>query len=166
MAGENTTIRIENFGIEQDGSHEGVRVSRSSENLIDRLGHEVFRHDCLDRKLKRHHVTGNCSADLHKSARLPETGIGFSGAVGIGLLQTSGQMIALSGPVGALLSFLFAGLTIFAVMRSLAEMASVRPVAGAIMDYPSVFVDEALGFAVGWMYWYELQIWHIFASPC
>ena len=63
----------------------------------------------------------------------------------------------MSGPVGALIAFLFAGLTIFAVMRSLAEMASVRPVSGAIMDYPGVFVDEALGFAVGLMYWFELQ---------
>ena len=52
-----------------------------------------------------------------------------------------------------MLAYMFAGLTIFAVMRSLAEMASVRPVSGAIMDYPDVFVDEALGYAVGLMYW-------------
>jgi amino acid transporter len=38
-------------------------------------------------------------------------------------------------------------------MRSLAEMVSVRPVSGALMDYPSVFVDPALGFAVGCVYW-------------
>ncbi len=93
-----------------------------------------------------------------KTARSSSTGIAFSGAVGIGLFQTSGQIIALSGPVGALIAYLFAGLTIFAVMRSLAEMASVRPVSGAIMDYPDVFVDEALGFAVGLMYWCKLQI--------
>lgn len=73
--------------------------------------------------------------------------------MGIGLFQTSGQILALGGPVGALLAYIFAGLTIFAVMRSLAEMASVRPVSGAIMDFPDVFVDEALGFAVGVMYW-------------
>lgn len=39
------------------------------------------------------------------------------------------------------------------MMRSLAGMASVRPVRGALMDYPHTFVDEALGFAVGVMYW-------------
>ena len=66
----------------------------------------------------------------------------------------SGQVIALGGPVGALLAFFFAGLIIFSVMRSLAELVSVRPVKGAIMDYPGVFVDEALGFAVGLLYWY------------
>ena len=92
-----------------------------------------------------------------KTARSFWTGIAFSAAVGIGLFETSGQMIALSGPVGALLAYLVAGLMMFAVMRSLAEMASVRPVSGAIMDYPGVFVDEALGFAVGFMYWCELH---------
>ena len=59
----------------------------------------------------------------------------------------------MGGPVGALIAFVFAGLVIFSVMRSLAEMVSVRPVKGAIMDYPDIFVDEALGFAVGTMYW-------------
>ena len=90
---------------------------------------------------------------VSKTAHLRPKGIAFSGAVGTGLFQTSGQIIAMGGPVGALIAFLFAGLIIFAVMRSLAEMASVRPVSGAIMDYPDVFVDEALGFAVGLMYW-------------
>ena len=85
---------------------------------------------------------------------IDEKGIAFSGAVGIGLFSMSGQVIALGGPVGALLAFFFAGLIIFSVMRSLAEMVSVRPVKGAIMDYPHVFVDEALGFAVGLLYWY------------
>ncbi|KAL8838573.1 MAG: hypothetical protein Q9205_001848 [Flavoplaca limonia] len=101
------------------------------------LNYEVFRKDCLDRKLKRHHITG----------------IAFSGAVGIGILQTSGEIIALGGPVGALLAFVFAGLVIFSVMRCLAEMVSVRPVAAPLIDFPHTFVDEALGFTVGVMYW-------------
>ena len=55
--------------------------------------------------------------------------------------------------MGAFLAFIFAGLVILSVMRSLAELVSVRPVKGPIIDYPDVFVDEALGFAVGIMYW-------------
>ena len=38
-------------------------------------------------------------------------------------------------------------------MRSLAGMVSVRPVSGALMDYPYVFVDKALGITVGIFYW-------------
>ena len=92
---------------------------------------------------------------VSKTARLRQIGIAFSGAVGAGLFLSSGQIIAMGGPGGALLAFLFAGLIIFAVMNTLAEMVSVRPVSGAIMDFPDVFVDEALGFAVGLMYWWE-----------
>ncbi|KAI4218845.1 MAG: hypothetical protein L6R36_008721, partial [Xanthoria steineri] len=101
------------------------------------LNYEIFRKDCLDRKLKRHHITG----------------IAFSGAVGIGIFQTSGEILALGGPVGALLAFIFAGLVIFSVMRCLAEMVSVRPVAAPLIDFPHTFVDEALGLTVGIMYW-------------
>ncbi len=61
--------------------------------------------------------------------------------------------MSIGGPVGAILASLCAGLVILSVMRSLAEMVSVRPVKGALMDYPDVFVDEALGFAVGICYW-------------
>ena len=73
--------------------------------------------------------------------------------MGIGLFQTSAEIIAVGGPVGAFLAYIFAGLVIFSVMRSLAEMVSVRPVKGPIIDFPEVFVDEALGVAVGIMYW-------------
>ncbi|MCJ1461909.1 hypothetical protein MMC07_000508 [Pseudocyphellaria aurata] len=111
--------------------------SRPERTLASWLAHEPFREDCLDRRLKRHHITG----------------IAFSGAVGAGLFQSSGEIIALGGPVGALLAYLFAGLVVFSVMRSLAEMASIRPVKGALMDYPHTFVDESLGFAVGITYW-------------
>ncbi|KAK0508794.1 hypothetical protein JMJ35_009070 [Cladonia borealis] len=124
------------FEVEEESKAESEPY-HSGHHLLERIGHEVFRNDCLDRRLKRHHITG----------------IAFSCAVGIGLFETSGQILAMGGPVGAILAFLFAGLVIFCVMRSLAEMVSVRPVSGAIMDYPASFVDEALGFTVGIFYW-------------
>jgi len=39
-------------------------------------------------------------------------------------------------------------------MRSLAEMVSVRPFSGALLDFPATFIEPALGFAVGVTYWY------------
>ena len=81
------------------------------------------------------------------------TGIAFSGAVGIGLFITCSDIITLCGPVGAVLSFSLAALVTISVMRSLAEMVSVRPMKGALMDYPATFVDKALGVAVGIVYW-------------
>ena len=66
----------------------------------------------------------------------------------------SGELIAMAGSAGCVIAFLGAGLIIIAVMRSLAEMVSVRPVSGALMDYPHTFVDKALGFTVGFIYWW------------
>ncbi len=114
----------------------GSKEDRSS-GVLGWVSHEIFRKDCLDRKLEKHHITG----------------IAFSAAVGIGIFSTSGEIIALGGPVGALLAFIFAGLVIFSVMRCLAEMVSVRPVTAPLIDFPHTFVDEALGFTVGVMYW-------------
>jgi len=81
------------------------------------------------------------------------TGIAFSGTVGVGLFAASGELIGISGSAGCVLAYAGAGLIITAVMRSLAEMVSVRPISGALMHYPRVFVDPALGFAVGMTYW-------------
>jgi amino acid transporter len=36
-------------------------------------------------------------------------------------------------------------------------MVSVRPLSGALMDYPHTYVDEALGFAVGVTYWLAIH---------
>ena len=81
------------------------------------------------------------------------TGIAFSGTVGVGLFVTSGELIGISGSAGCVTAYAVAGLIVTAVMRSLAEMVSVRPISGALIDYPAVFVDPALGFAVGVTYW-------------
>jgi len=80
-------------------------------------------------------------------------GIAFAGTIGIGILIFSGRILGLAGGLGALLSFLVAGGVVSSVMVCLAEMVSVRPVVGAIFDYPKLYIDPALGFAAGIAYW-------------
>ncbi|MCJ1246585.1 hypothetical protein MMC30_003794 [Trapelia coarctata] len=91
----------------------------------------------LDQCLERHHITG----------------IAFAGTIGIGILIFSGRILGLAGGLGAILSFLVAGGVVSSVMVCLAEMVSVRPVVGAIFDYPKLYIDPALGFAAGIAYW-------------
>ena len=31
--------------------------------LLERISHEIFKNDCLDRRLKRHHITGTSSPE-------------------------------------------------------------------------------------------------------
>jgi yeast amino acid transporter len=119
------------------------------------IAHQLFDKDRLDRKLKRHHITcrlaesGSSFHVLIKAA----IAIAFSGTIGIGLFVTSGQLISISGSGGCVISFAVAGSIVIAVMRTLAEMVSIRPLSGALIDFPHTFVDPALGFAVGVMYW-------------
>lgn len=66
---------------------------------------------------------------------------------------TSGEIIGLAGSLGAVLSYLIAGIMVICVMLCISEMLSVRPVAGAFFEFPKIYVDPALAFATGWAYW-------------
>ena len=70
MAPENIATRIEEVSIDQGEPHQSVQVGRSSEDLLSRLTHEIFKHDCLDRRLEQHHVTGSCTPDQHEDGSL------------------------------------------------------------------------------------------------
>lgn len=43
-------------------------------------------------------------------------------------------------------------------MMSLGEMASLIPITGSFETYASRFIDPALGFSLGWNYWYNWAI--------
>ena len=94
--------------------------------------------------------------NLTQLALTSSVGIALSGTIGIGLFINSGELLGLSGSVGIILSYFFGGLIAMAVMMCLAEMVSVRPVPGAIFEYPMLYVDPALGYAVGFAYWFVL----------
>ena len=131
--------------------NEKPKVSR-----VRRLSHTLFHKNELDRVLERPHIAGKQVFSIlwsrQKLILFPKA-IAFSGTVGMGIFVTSGELIGISGSLGCVISYICAGLIIIPVMRCLAEMVSVRPVSGALMDYPHIFVDEALGFAVGVTYW-------------
>lgn len=44
------------------------------------------------------------------------------------------------------------------MMLALGEMTTLYPVSGAFTHYTARFVDPALGFALGWNYWYSYAI--------
>lgn len=83
------------------------------------------------------------------------TMIAIGGAIGTGLFIGSGQTIHEAGPGGALVAFAIIGVMVYFMMTSLGEMATHIPVAGAFETYPRRFLDPALGFALGWNYWYN-----------
>ncbi|MED4345724.1 amino acid permease [Heyndrickxia coagulans] len=96
----------------------------------------------LKRKLKSRHLTM----------------ISLGGSIGTGLFLASGGAIHSAGPGGALLAYALIGVMVYFLMTSLAEMAAYMPVAGTFSTYATKFVDPALGFALGWNYWYNWAI--------
>ncbi|KIM81036.1 hypothetical protein PILCRDRAFT_510889 [Piloderma croceum F 1598] len=98
--------------------------------------------DRVQRKLSRSHVQM----------------IAIAGMVGTGLFLGLGQTLAVTGPLGVLLVYLHVATVIYATLTSIAEMTAFAPISGSFPHYAARWVDPALGFAVGWNYFYNVVI--------
>lgn len=87
--------------------------------------------------------------------------IAIGGAVGTGLFIGAGTALSTAGPASCLISYLFVGTILYAVMTSLGEMATYLPVPGSFTAYNSRFIDPALGFAIGWLYWFSCTFFYL-----
>lgn len=59
-------------------------------------------------------------------------------------MVTSGSTLASAGALGALIAYVIAGISIFFVVNSLGEMATIIPITGSFNAYAARFVDPAL----------------------
>ncbi|KAJ6028363.1 hypothetical protein N7540_003939 [Penicillium herquei] len=75
--------------------------------------------------------------------------------IAIGLFITSGTALHESGPAGALIAYIFVGSIVFSVMVALGEVATFIPITGAFTSYAARLIDPSLGFAMGWIYWFN-----------
>jgi amino acid transporter len=69
-----------------------------------------------------------------------------------------GSAFTRAGPLSVLLGYSFTGIAVFAMMQCLGEMATWLPLPGSIPQFCARYVDDALGFAVGWNNWYASAI--------
>ncbi|OJJ42612.1 hypothetical protein ASPZODRAFT_76554 [Penicilliopsis zonata CBS 506.65] len=81
--------------------------------------------------------------------------IAIGGTIGTGLFISSGTALAHAGPAGALIAYIFVGTIVYSVMTSLGEVATYIPIAGSFTSYCARLVDPSLGFAMGWIYWFN-----------
>ncbi|OAA65538.1 amino acid permease [Niveomyces insectorum RCEF 264] len=84
--------------------------------------------------------------------------IALGGTIGTGLFLGIGSAFTQAGPLSVVLGYTLTGLAIYAMMQSLGEMATWLPLPGAIPQFCARYVDDALGFAVGWNNWYSCAI--------
>ncbi|GFF28904.1 dicarboxylic amino acid permease [Aspergillus udagawae] len=97
--------------------------------------------------------------DLHRGLKSRHiTMIAIGGAIGTGLIIGTGGALAKAGPGSILISYSFVGFIVYLVMCGLGEMATWLPMPSGFTGYAARFCDPALGFAIGWTYWFKYII--------
>lgn len=84
--------------------------------------------------------------------------IALGGSIGTGIFVAMGDTLNQAGPGGALAAYGLIGIMVYFLITSLGEMATYMPISGSFSSYATKFIDPALGFALGWNYWYNWAI--------
>ncbi|EGG10318.1 uncharacterized protein MELLADRAFT_34045 [Melampsora larici-populina 98AG31] len=84
--------------------------------------------------------------------------IAIGGTIGTGLFLGIGNALEKGGPLGLLLGYMVMGTVMYGMLVALGEMATKFPISGSLSHFPSRFFDRALGFSVGWNYWYSFVL--------
>jgi GABA permease len=79
--------------------------------------------------------------------------ISIGGIIGAGVFVGSSAAIATIGPA-VVLSYISAGIIVFAVIRILARMALDQPGLGSFTEYVRAGLGNNAGFITGWLYWW------------
>ncbi|GAP87560.1 putative amino acid permease [Rosellinia necatrix] len=118
----------------------------------------AHREDAAGDDLKAEHENRNVGSLERKLKSRHVQFMALSGAIGTGLFVGSGQVLSLAGPLSAFLAYLITAFNVYCVVHSLGEMATYLPLPGAVPIYAARYVDEALGFAISWNYWWQIAI--------
>ncbi|TVY42002.1 putative amino-acid permease [Lachnellula subtilissima] len=81
--------------------------------------------------------------------------IALGGTIGTGLFLGTGKSLATGGPASMLIAYFIVGAIVFLTMLALGEMAAYVPIAGSFCTFAGRYVDDALGFALTWNYWFN-----------
>ncbi|KAG7665374.1 SSY1 [[Candida] subhashii] len=81
--------------------------------------------------------------------------ISLGGTLGVGLVLNSGKAFTIAGGFGTTLAFFLVGAIILATMVSFCEMVTFVSVVDGVSGLSSRFVDDAFGFAAGWLYFFS-----------
>ncbi|OAA70381.1 Amino acid/polyamine transporter I [Cordyceps fumosorosea ARSEF 2679] len=76
--------------------------------------------------------------------------IAIGGSIGTALFVSIGAGLAKGGPASLLIAFTLYPLVLGLVNNSIAEMTVLYPVSGGFIRLAGHFVDDALGFMIGW----------------
>uniref|UniRef100_A0A0B7KA37 Amino acid permease/ SLC12A domain-containing protein n=1 Tax=Bionectria ochroleuca TaxID=29856 RepID=A0A0B7KA37_BIOOC len=79
----------------------------------------------------------------------------IAGAIGIGLFVGVGGVLRKAGPLPLIIGYIIYGVGfIYPTSLAVAEMLAWLPLRGSIYELAARYVDPALGFAMGWTYFF------------
>lgn len=84
--------------------------------------------------------------------------ISLGGAIGTGLFLSSGEVIADTGPIGAIIAYLLGAIVAYMVMLCLGELAVHMPTSGAFGEYANAYIGPATGYTMSWLYWFTWTV--------
>jgi amino acid transporter len=76
--------------------------------------------------------------------------VAIGGSIGTALFVTIGDALRKSGPLSLFLAFLVYNIMLAMVNNCMAEMSTYMPVSGGFIYLASKWLDDAVGFMVGW----------------
>ncbi|KAJ7619829.1 amino acid permease/ SLC12A domain-containing protein [Mycena polygramma] len=92
---------------------------------------------------------------MHRSLKGRQVSmIGIAGTIGTGLFLGSGKALATGGSVGVFIGYLGVGVLVD-FRYTLGEMMVWDPSAGGFIEFSTRYVDPAMGFAMGWQFWFQ-----------
>ncbi|KIK98890.1 hypothetical protein PAXRUDRAFT_9247 [Paxillus rubicundulus Ve08.2h10] len=118
-----------------------------------------------DQFVYREDLDHTCFADATSNR------IALAGTIGTGLFLGLGEILAICGPLGSLMVYIHVSTVIYATILSVGEMTAYAPLSGSLLHYgrssiiglilkaysmykAARWLDPAVGFALGWNYFY------------
>ena len=84
--------------------------------------------------------------------------IAIGGAIGTGLIIGTGAGLAKCGPASIFIAYSIVGVIVYIVMCALGEMAAYIPLESGFTGFATRYCDPALGFGLGYTYWFKYII--------
>eukprot|EP01056_Protomagalhaensia_sp_Gyna25_P001048 Protomagalhaensia_sp_Gyna_25__1047@NODE_1504_length_1777_cov_42_191024_g1219_i0_p1_GENE_NODE_1504_length_1777_cov_42_191024_g1219_i0NODE_1504_length_1777_cov_42_191024_g1219_i0_p1_ORF_typecomplete_len565_score60_89AA_permease/PF00324_21/1_3e140AA_permease_2/PF13520_6/4e54Trp_Tyr_perm/PF03222_13/2_8e07Aa_trans/PF01490_18/7e05_NODE_1504_length_1777_cov_42_191024_g1219_i0391697 len=81
--------------------------------------------------------------------------ISIGGTIGTGIFLGTASSLSAGGPASLLITYAVCGFCTYFTMLCLGEISAYMPIAGSFNTYASRFLDEGIGFALIWNYWFN-----------
>lgn len=133
-------------------SHEHPVPDKPRENM------GIYMENATD-KAQGESVDHGADTQLHRTLGTRHlTMVALGSAIGMGMWLGSGTSLTNGGPASLFIGFLISSSIIWSVCQSIGEMAVIYPLPSAFVQWATIFISPAAGFALGWGYWFSYWI--------